>query len=109
MKFEANCAAKRFVRTTEAAPDGIVTKRSQGSIPLVADDLELRFTPVAVIRAWHAVDILREVKRSREGANLVTTEAYHRACSRATWPDRRCRRGNSGDLSYATPWLVIAR
>ena len=103
MKFEANCAAKRFVRTTEAAPDGIVTKRSQGSIPLVADDLELRFTPVAVIRAWHVVDIHGEVKRSRGGADLVAEEAYHRACSCATWLDRRCHCGNSGDLTYGMP------
>jgi hypothetical protein len=61
------------------------------------------FASVAVIRAWHAVDIHEEVKRSRSGADLVTEEAYHRACSRATWPDCRCRRGNSGDLIYAMP------
>jgi hypothetical protein len=38
MKFEANCAAKHSVRTTEAAPDGTVTKRSQGSVPLTVGD-----------------------------------------------------------------------
>jgi hypothetical protein len=36
MKFEENCAAKCYVRTTEAAPDGTVTKRSQGLVPLAA-------------------------------------------------------------------------
>jgi hypothetical protein len=40
-----------------------------------------RFTPVAVIRAWHEVDIHEEVKRSRGGVDLVAAEAYHRACS----------------------------
>jgi hypothetical protein len=62
-----------------------------------------------MIRAWHAVDIHGEVKKSRGGADLVTVEAYHRACSRATWPDRRCSRGNSSDLGYATPWLATMR
>jgi hypothetical protein len=33
----------------------------------------------------------------------------NRACSRATWPDRRCRRGNFGDLNYATSWLFTAQ
>ena len=42
MKFEANCDAKRSVRTTEAAPDGTVTKRSQGSVPLAASDPRTR-------------------------------------------------------------------
>jgi hypothetical protein len=67
------------------------------------------FTPVTVIRAWHAVDIHGELKRSRGGADLVAEEAYHRACSRATWPDHRCCRGNSGDLDYATSWLVTVQ
>jgi hypothetical protein len=88
MKFEANCAAKRFVRTTEAAPDGTITKRSQGSVPLAAGD------PCARIRASHRDSCLahsgypRGVKRSRGGADLVAVEAYHRAYSRATWSDR---------------------
>jgi hypothetical protein len=85
------------------------TERSQGSVPLAAGDLAPRFMPVAVIRAWHAVDIHGEVKISRGGADLIAAEAYHRACSRATWPDRRCRRGHYGDLGYATPWLVTVR
>jgi hypothetical protein len=67
------------------------------------------FVPVAVIRAWHAVDIHGEVKRSRGGADLVVEEAYHCACSRTTWPDRRCCRVNSGDLGYATLWLITMR
>ena len=69
----------------------------------------LGFVPVTVIRAWHAVDIHGEVKRSRGGADLVAVEAYHRAYSRATWSDRWCCRGNSGDLGYATLWLAIVR
>jgi hypothetical protein len=78
-------------------------------VPLAAGDHAPGFAPVAVIRAWHVVDIHGEVKRSRGGADLVAEEAYHRACSSATWPDRRCCRGNSGDLSYAMSWLVTAR
>jgi hypothetical protein len=42
MKFEANCDAKRSVRTTEAAPDGTVTKRSHGSVLLAAGDPRAR-------------------------------------------------------------------
>jgi hypothetical protein len=38
MKFEANRAAKRFVRTTEATSDGTIAKISQGSVPLAAGD-----------------------------------------------------------------------
>jgi hypothetical protein len=41
-------------------------------IPLAASDLAPGFVPVAVIRAGHAVDINGEVKRSREGVDLVT-------------------------------------
>jgi hypothetical protein len=62
-----------------------------------------------VIRSWQAVDIHGEVKRSRGGVDLVEAEAYHHACSRATWPVRWCCRGNSGDLGYATSWLAIVR
>jgi hypothetical protein len=77
--------------------------------PLAAGDLALGFTPVAVIRTRHVVDIHGEVKRSHGGTDLVAAEAYHRACSRATWPDHWCHRGNSCDLGYATPWLVAMR
>jgi hypothetical protein len=62
-----------------------------------------------MIRAWHKVDIHEEVKRSHGDADWVATEAYHCAGSRAMWPDRRCHRGNSGDLGYATSWLVTVR
>jgi hypothetical protein len=98
----------KCVKLTECGSNGTVAERSQDSVPLAAGDLALRFAPVAVIYAWHAVDIHGEVKRSRWGAGLVKEEAYHRAYSRATWPNRRCRRGNSGDHGYATPWLVTA-
>jgi hypothetical protein len=87
----------------------VSTEISQGSVPLAAGDLAPGFASVAVIRAWHAMDIHEEVKRSRGGADLIAAEAYHRACSHATWPDYRCRRGHSSDLGYATPWLVTAR
>jgi hypothetical protein len=69
----------------------------------------LGFAPVAVIRAWHAVDIYGAVKKISRGEDLIAAEACHRAYSRATWPNRRCRHGHSGDLGYATPWLVTAR
>jgi hypothetical protein len=42
MKFKENCAAKCSIRTTEAAPDGTVTKRSQGSVPLAVGDPHTR-------------------------------------------------------------------
>jgi hypothetical protein len=42
-------------------------ERSHDSAPLTASDLVPGFTSVAVIRAWHAVDIHGEVKRSCGG------------------------------------------
>jgi hypothetical protein len=101
MKFEVNRPANCSVKTTET------TLMVQP--PLTADDLALGFVLVAMICAWQAVDIHGEVKRSRGGADLVAVEAYHRACSHATWSDHRCYRGNSGDLDYATPWLTTVR
>ena len=62
-----------------------------------------RFASIAEIRAGHAVDIHREVKdlvwrQIGSQGKLITVPV-----AIATWPDRRCRRGHSGDLSYATP------
>jgi hypothetical protein len=60
------------------------------------------FAPVAVIRVGHAVDIHKEVKdlagkQMRSQGKFITVPV-----AVATWPDRRCRRGHSGDLNYAT-------
>ena len=60
------------------------------------------FASVAGIRAGHAVDIHGEVKDlagrqiGSQGKLITVLVAV------ATWPDRRCRRGHSGDLNYAT-------
>jgi hypothetical protein len=62
-----------------------------------------RFAPVAGIHPRHAVDIHGEVKdlagrQIGSQGKLITMHVVV-----ATWPDRRCRRGHSGDLNYATP------
>jgi hypothetical protein len=67
------------------------------------------FAPVAMIRAGHAVDIHGEVKdltgkQMWSQGKLITVPVAF-----ATWSDRRCRRGHSGDLNYATPWLFTTR
>jgi hypothetical protein len=67
------------------------------------------FASVAVIRAGHAVDIHGEVKdlagkQMWSQGKLITV-----LVAVATRPDRRCRRGHSGDLNYATPWLFTTR
>jgi hypothetical protein len=59
------------------------------------------FAPVAGIRAGHAVDIHGEVKdlagrQIGSRGKLITV-----LVAVATWSDRRCRRGHSGDLNYA--------
>jgi hypothetical protein len=60
------------------------------------------FVSIVVIRAGHAVDIYGEVKdlagkRMRSQGKLITV-----LVAVATWPDRRCHRGHSGDLNYST-------
>jgi hypothetical protein len=67
------------------------------------------FVLVAVIRAWHAVDIHGEVKdlageQMWSRGRLITAPV-----AVATWLDRRYYRGNSGDLGCATSWLVTVR
>jgi hypothetical protein len=62
-----------------------------------------KFASVAGIRPRHAVDIHGEVKdlagrQIGSQGKLITMHVVV-----ATWPDRRCRRGHSGDLNYATP------
>jgi hypothetical protein len=58
---------------------------------------------VAGIRVGHAVDIDGEVKDivgrqiGSEGKLITVPVAL------ATWPNRRCHHGHSGDLNYATP------
>ena len=56
MKFEANRPANFSIRTTEAAPDGTVTKRSSGSVNLAAGDPMLGFAPGAAIHAQRSAD-----------------------------------------------------
>jgi hypothetical protein len=56
MKFEANHPANCSVRTTEAAPDGIVAKRSSSSVNLAIGDPALGFVPGAAIRAQRSTD-----------------------------------------------------
>jgi hypothetical protein len=56
MKFEANHPANCSVRTTEAAPDGIVAKISSSSMNLAAGDPALRFALGAVIRAQRSTN-----------------------------------------------------
>jgi hypothetical protein len=43
MKFEANRPANFSIRTTEAAPDGTVAKRSSGSVNLTASNPVLSY------------------------------------------------------------------
>jgi hypothetical protein len=59
------------------------------------------FALVAVIRDGHAVDILGEVKdlagkQMWSQGKLITVPVVV-----ATWPNRQCRCGHSGDLNYA--------
>jgi hypothetical protein len=61
------------------------------------------FVPIVVICAGHAMDIHGEVKdlagkQMWSQGKLITV-----LVAVATWSDRQCRRGHSGDLSYATP------
>jgi hypothetical protein len=56
MKFEANRPANFSIRTTEAAPDGTVAKRSSGSVNLTASNPVLGFAPGAAIRAQRSTD-----------------------------------------------------
>jgi hypothetical protein len=60
------------------------------------------FALVVGIRAGHVVDIHGEVKdlagrQIGSKGKLITVPV-----AVATWPDRRCRRGHSGDLNYTT-------
>jgi hypothetical protein len=78
-------------------------KRSSGSLHFAVGDPRTR------IRAGHH-DLCRARsgyprggKRSRGEADVVAGKLISVPVAVATWPDRRCRRGHSGDLNYATP------
>jgi hypothetical protein len=75
MKFEANCNAKRSIKTTEAAPDGTVTKRSQGSVPLAAGD------PRAQIRACRRDSCLAHSGYPRGGKKISRASGFGRGKS----------------------------
>jgi hypothetical protein len=75
MKFEVNCSTKRSVRTTEAAPDGRVMKRSQGSVPLAAGD------PRTQIRAGHRNSCLASSRYPRGGKKISRGREFGRGRS----------------------------
>jgi hypothetical protein len=75
MKFEANCAAKRYVKTTDAAPDGTVTKRSQGSVPLAVGN------PHARIHASHRDSFLASSGYPRGGKKISRGSGFGRGGS----------------------------
>jgi hypothetical protein len=76
-------------------------RRVQSPSPQVIRTSE--FAPVAVIRAGHEVDIHGEVKDLAGKQMWLQGKLITMPVAVATWPDRRCHRGHSGNLNYATP------